>query len=309
VTAAEAPAACGGDRKGRLALAVLVVFALLGHGLFDHGLWTPDEPREGELGRAMAASGDYLVPRLGGEVFIEKPPLYYLVLAQLIGITGSTSAGLLRLVSATSVLLTVGLTFCIGRRFLGARTALVGVLLFVTLESAFELAHRVTPDPLLMLACTLALFGVLRALDGERTVTALPFWAGVLVATGVKGSWPGPDRPRRRSRSRWSRAGSPSLRALRPLLGASTFLAVAALFCWRLYLRNPDALRELVVHNQVMRFLGGPGYGGGHEQPIWGYLTSLPVALLPWTVAITVGLGRATRTVAPACCWRGRSRC
>jgi 4-amino-4-deoxy-L-arabinose transferase-like glycosyltransferase len=280
-----------------LALALLVVLGLLGRGLFDHELWTPDEPREGELGRAMAASSDYLVPRLGGEAFLEKPPLYYAVLARLIRFADSTAAGLLRLPSAVSVLLTAGLTFLIGRRFLNASTALAGALVFLTIESSFELAHRVTPDPPLMLACTLALFGALRALDGERSFTALPFWLGVIAAAAVKGLV-GPvligsatlacALISRRVSALWQ---------LRPLLGSGIFLAASAAFCWTLYRRDPSYLRELLLQNQAMRFLGGPGYGGGHEQPIWGYLLTLPIAWLPWTAAIDVALVRAPRTV------------
>ena len=40
-------------------------------------LWTPDEPRDAAIGRAMWESGDWIVPRLNGEPFLEKPPLYW----------------------------------------------------------------------------------------------------------------------------------------------------------------------------------------------------------------------------------------
>src|ERR1700740_2719460 len=37
----------------------------------------PDEPRYASIGRAMAASGDWITPRLWGEAWFEKPALLY----------------------------------------------------------------------------------------------------------------------------------------------------------------------------------------------------------------------------------------
>src|SRR5262249_32439221 len=36
-------------------------------------LWTPDEPRDAAIGRAMWESGDWIIPRLNGAPFLEKP--------------------------------------------------------------------------------------------------------------------------------------------------------------------------------------------------------------------------------------------
>jgi 4-amino-4-deoxy-L-arabinose transferase-like glycosyltransferase len=42
-------------------------------------LWTPDEPRDAAIGRAMWESGDWIIPRLNGAPFLEKPPFYWWV--------------------------------------------------------------------------------------------------------------------------------------------------------------------------------------------------------------------------------------
>ena len=41
------------------------------------GLYGPDEPRYASIARAMAATGDWITPRLDGEAWLEKPPLLY----------------------------------------------------------------------------------------------------------------------------------------------------------------------------------------------------------------------------------------
>ena len=59
---------------GKALLTAVVVSCVVSFtGVFDHTVWTPDEPRVAEIGRAMAVSADLVVPTLGGEPFLEKP--------------------------------------------------------------------------------------------------------------------------------------------------------------------------------------------------------------------------------------------
>jgi 4-amino-4-deoxy-L-arabinose transferase-like glycosyltransferase len=64
--------------------ALLLAVCFIGLG---RGLWTPDEPREAEISREMSLSPT-VVPTLDGEVFIEKPPLYYWTVASVFALTG-----------------------------------------------------------------------------------------------------------------------------------------------------------------------------------------------------------------------------
>ncbi len=67
----------------RRALAALIVaFALVWFaGIDQRTLMHPDEGRYAEIAREMAASGDWLTPRLNGLKYFEKPPLQYWVTA------------------------------------------------------------------------------------------------------------------------------------------------------------------------------------------------------------------------------------
>ncbi|HUP43615.1 MAG TPA: hypothetical protein VM599_10445, partial [Thermoanaerobaculia bacterium] len=63
-------------RRDLLVLAGLAALLYL-PGLGNHALWNPDEARYAEVAREMRLFGDWLVPRLNGEVYAHKPPLLF----------------------------------------------------------------------------------------------------------------------------------------------------------------------------------------------------------------------------------------
>src|SRR3984885_3516781 len=84
------------QRLGQLLPALaLLLLALLG---CNRGLWTPDEPREAEISREMALAPG-VIPTLNGQRFIEKPPLYYWVVAAAFRVSGGASVLAARAVS------------------------------------------------------------------------------------------------------------------------------------------------------------------------------------------------------------------
>ena len=75
------------DRWGLAIFAACVVFPFLG----SFGLLEPDEGRFAQIGREMAANGNYLVPHLNGIEQFYKPPLVYWVNAigyKIFGVSG-----------------------------------------------------------------------------------------------------------------------------------------------------------------------------------------------------------------------------
>ena len=65
-----------GAAGGHLALVLLVAYVCFFHGPSAFGLVGPDEPRYASIARDMAASSDWVTPRLHGEPWLEKPILY-----------------------------------------------------------------------------------------------------------------------------------------------------------------------------------------------------------------------------------------
>jgi hypothetical protein len=59
----------------------LLVAAFLVAGTIGHDPWKPDEAYTFGVVFHILQGGDWVVPTLGGEPFMEKPPLYYLAAA------------------------------------------------------------------------------------------------------------------------------------------------------------------------------------------------------------------------------------
>ena len=57
---------------------VVVILLVSFVGIFDHDLWTYDEPRVAEIGREfLDGNASLAVPQLNGQPFLEKPPFYF----------------------------------------------------------------------------------------------------------------------------------------------------------------------------------------------------------------------------------------
>ena len=60
---------------------------LIGAGLGLREPWPPDEPRFALIARDMLATGDWLVPRVAGDIYTQKPPLYCWLMAASMALT------------------------------------------------------------------------------------------------------------------------------------------------------------------------------------------------------------------------------
>jgi hypothetical protein len=75
-----------------LALALLVI---IGTGIGTRDPWPADEPRFAAVARDMVATGEWLFPRVGGDLYQDKPPMFFWMLAVCYSLFGSLKAAFL----------------------------------------------------------------------------------------------------------------------------------------------------------------------------------------------------------------------
>ncbi|HEY4593683.1 MAG TPA: glycosyltransferase family 39 protein, partial [Thermoanaerobaculia bacterium] len=162
-------AALTARRSFLLALAVALLLGLA--PVVSHSLWTPDEPTGAGIGRAMAESGDWIVPRLNGKPFLEKPPLYWWTLAGSLRLLGMSDVAA-RVPSALFAVLMLLVVWVAGMRLGGPREGLLGACILATTVLFIQNATRVTVDPALMFFVGLAHLGFVLWIEarssGER---------------------------------------------------------------------------------------------------------------------------------------------
>ena len=158
------------DRILLLALALVVAFPFLG----SFGLLEPDEGRFAQIGREMAATGDFLVPRLNGIEQFYKPPLVYWISAvgyRVFGVSEWTA----RLPSALAFAGVIWLTGWMGWRLRGRKVGWMAALILASMVEPYALGRQITLDMSLTFWITAALACLVEVGVGSRRR-----WAGYL---------------------------------------------------------------------------------------------------------------------------------
>src|SRR5580693_4943970 len=113
----------------------LVFIALLWIGIYLPGLGTlqlqHEEPRRALPALHMLASGDWLVPRVGADPYLRKPPLLNWAIALSCKLSGGASEWAVRLPSVLATLALAVTVVGAGRRWLGQEGALIAGIFFL----------------------------------------------------------------------------------------------------------------------------------------------------------------------------------
>ena len=273
-------------------------------GMFDRGLWTPDEPREADIAWRMSSQADRTLPQLAGTPFLEKPPLSYWMAGGSIAVFGDSAAAARipnLLYAAIAALAVAALALSMG---LPAVPALIAALVALSALTAYRVTIWLAPDACLLAGCAVALLGAwlgLRSPAGARKAggyALLHLGAAIGFMAKSAPGWLVPGlalvtlivwERRWQELRRWELYAGLTLQAL---IIVPWIVAVAR------SAHGADALRTLFWNNVVGRFtqVSSPAsldYTTGHHNAPGKYLFELPLYLLPWTLVAAAALVRA----------------
>lgn len=143
-------------------LVFILFFIAYGAFLGSYPLFVPDDARYIEVAREMARSGDYVIPRMDGFIFIEKPPLFYWLEATAMNL-GGTSLWVAR--SANMLLGVLGclLVYAFGRSFYGRKTGWYAAAVLGSSIIYIVLSRTITTDMTLTFCLSASLLSFLHA--------------------------------------------------------------------------------------------------------------------------------------------------
>ena len=279
---------------------LLILLASLGVSLFialTLPLLDPDEGRNAEVAREMAAGSDWMVPRLAGMPYLDKPPAFFWATALSVRVLGHTPLAA-RVPSIAAGLLTLLLLGMAARRAGRTRFATVAMALLAVAPLFMGLSAYVIFDMLLTLCVTIVWLGLARDVEVGATITThLAMFAAIALGILTKGP----------VMLAWAVGGS---------VGAALLLRSRAPLRWLAWwpgwivaLGPPAIWLALVAH----RFPEFPHYalieetfervstGSFHrDQPWWFVPVTLVVGALPWSLATPWSRARFERAQAAA---------
>lgn len=264
-----------------LAVGGILMFGFLGM----YPLMDPDEPVYAETAREMIMFGDFVSPRIYGEFWYDKPPMYYWLVAgafQILGISDFAA----RFPSAVLAIGGAILLYLAGRKLLGERAGLISALILVTSLEYFYLGNAAVTDMTLTFFLTASLLAFLHhrywlmyACCGLGVLTKGPvalFFCGVIIVLYLLLT---------RSIKR--------ICSMKMLSGIVIFCLIALPWYIAMYsLHGMEFVETFLGFHNVTRFLQ-PEHSSG---VLWYYyIPVLLVGFFPWTPFLVQSLWTAAK--------------
>jgi len=263
---------------------LLLIFAAIWFSSLDYRrLVHPDEGRYAEIPREMAASGDWMTPRLNAIKYFEKPALQYWITAAAYSIFG-VHHWTARAWPALSGFLGVLFIGYVGVRLGGPLLGLYSAAVLGSSAWYVLNAHILTLDAGVTFWMSVGLGSLFIAQRDDATPVEergwmLAAWAALALAVLSKGLI-GVVLP----------AGAlviysllqrdwPLWRRLHPLGGALLFLAISAPWFVAVSLRNGEFFDFFFIHEHFARFLT---HEARREGSWWYFVPVFLAGILPW---------------------------
>lgn len=265
-----------------LGVLTLLFVCLFSFMLGSRTLAVPDEARYAEIPREMVASGNYIIPRLNGVVYFEKPVLFYWMQSAAIKMFGYNEWSL-RFFTAFMGLLGCLITYVAGRKLYDRRTGFLASIILATSILYFAMAHVITLDMTVSVLLSGALFAFLIAIRsparGEQRCYLFAMYVlaalamltkgliGILFPGMIIGAW---------IILTWQWR---LLKSVHLLSGALLFLAIV--LPWHLLAQKAYAnfFDFYFIHQHFLRYFTLAEH---RYQPIWWFIPVTIVGFFPW---------------------------
>jgi len=255
----------------RLPVLLLAAALALGFDLGGYPLFDPDEGRNAEVAREIAATNDYVLPHLDGLPYLDKPIVYFAAAAASMEVFGPTEAAA-RLPAYLFTLATLALVVVFVRRRWGADAAWLAALALATMPLVMAYARATIMDSTLSFCTTLAIL----AFWDERPVLA---WAAIGLGSITKG--PVAILIPLATLIPYALLTSRPVRRLFPLAGLGVFAVVALPWFLAVSHRIPEFPHYVFVRETFERVTTTRFH---RTAPFWYYFPIVPVAAFPWIV-------------------------
>jgi 4-amino-4-deoxy-L-arabinose transferase-like glycosyltransferase len=277
-------------RTDALLMAGFCAFLFL-YGLGQFGLIGADEPRYAQVAREMLERHDWITPTLGGQPWLEKPPLYYWQAMLAYSVFG-VSDWAARLPSACDATLLVLAVYFFFRRFRRG-IELDGALITASCGGVIGYARAASMDMALAATFTAAMLAWWAWRESGSRIYLAVFYGFIALGALAKG----PVAPVLAVGTIVLFAAA--VREWRLILktlwlpGVLLFCALALPWYFAAQMRNPEFFRVFIVEHNLGRFSSDLYH---HREPFWYYLPVTLLAFIPWTVFVVAAFVEAVRT-------------
>jgi 4-amino-4-deoxy-L-arabinose transferase-like glycosyltransferase len=259
-------------------LILLLVSGAILYPCLSFYLFEPDEGRYAEIPREMLARGEWIVPYLQGEPYLDKPPLMYWLVMGSFRIFGEHDWSA-RLIPAMAIQGCILIAYLFGRRSLGERAAFWGALALSLAPGFVSVGRLLVLDGLLAFCVTLSIFTAFEAVRGDHfrwgwwLVSAIACGLGILTKGPIALLLLAPPL----FAHQWLTQSSTVIGWRRWMIYAAVIMAVVLPWYLMMMLRVPTFARYFFWEQNVVRFFSP----FDHQRPVWFYGPVLLLGLLP----------------------------
>ncbi len=271
-------------RRGYVIAVVVVGIALFFFNLGARDLWEPDETRYAVVAREMKETGNWILPHLNGEVYAEKPPLFFWLVNCSTSFLGVNNEFTNRLPSALAGFIIFLLVFFFGERLFRTRAGFLSSSVLATCFLFPQLSRWMMLDSLFTLFFFLALFYFHLGYEEEGSRRRYYLFAGLFMGLGVLTKGPIGYLPiptfflfaffQKEIKRFWNRS----------LLWGCLLSVILVLVWWlpACWLGGKRYIYWLLFKQAVGTYMEGGTHF--HPEPFYFYFLRFPLEFFPWIV-------------------------